>query len=153
MGYYSRMAVEKLETVHFAREWCLPRQDVSERREFLEYQLEISRTKLKNLEMSRPRDPLHPDYDRAFYSDVRRHYYENPETAEDILRGISEIEERLWILTCNEREESAELIRLAEMEDLRKNLDEQILMVTYWDYAAFFKEADAYRRILSVLKQ
>ena len=153
MGYHSQLAIEKSEELRFDRERGHLWQGVSERREFLEYHLEILNAKLKHLEMCRPRDPLSWDYDRLFYSDVRRRYYEDPETVQDILSGISEIKDRLWALSCSEREEAAERIRLAEMKDLGENLGEQILMVSYWDYAAFFKEADAYRKLLSVLKQ
>lgn len=153
MGYFSQWAIEKKDVIHFDRELIPPRHDVSEHRDHLEYQLDILRRKLKNLEMCRPRDPLHPDYDRFFYSAMCRHYYEDPETAQDLLFGINEIEERLWVLMWNEQETSAERIRLAEMENLSKNIDEQLLMVTYWDYAAIFKEAATYRSVLSVLKQ
>ena len=153
MGYFSQMAIEQTGAVRCDREWTPPRPGASARREFLEYQLGLLHTKLENLELWRTHDPLDPDYDRTFYSDIHLHYYEDPERVQDILHAIGELEELLADLTYKERGLTETQLRLAAMDGLGRNLDNQLLMVSYWDYAAFFREAGTYRKLLSVLKE
>ena len=83
MGYFSELAAEERET---EREPGYPG-----RREILQYFLDDLEARLDVLNVERPHDPMDPGYDRYFYSDCVTHYYENPNTVQDILFCIAEV--------------------------------------------------------------
>lgn len=87
MGYFSELAIDKHE---YEREPSYPTP-----RQTLEFYLEDLNLKLDELEEERPHDPLDPYFDRYFYSDYIVHYYENPNTVQDVLYCIREVEELL----------------------------------------------------------
>ena len=149
MGYFSQLAIEQMEMHE-----CYSPLDTEyvPRREWLEYHMSFLQEKLATIELVRPRDPLHPAYDRMFYAQSQVHYYENPQTVQDLLFAIAEVKECLWELECSEAATRREQKRQAELASLEQALDGQILMVSCWDYANIFREAKAYRSMLSVLR-
>ena len=152
MGYFSRKSLEVAESFFVAREQECREHELLPRREKLEYHLHILRAQLQAIDASRPHDRLHAAYDRCFFSDVHRHYYEDPQTVQDILYAIHEIEDILQELDSMEQQNRFARMRQVEKEELSAATNGQFLMISYWDYAHFFREAQIYRKAIPVLR-
>lgn len=149
MGYFSQLVIEQM----YLHDFCSSVDaEFAHRREWLEYHLTSLQEKLAALELVRPRDPLHPAYDRMFYAQSQVHYYENPQTVQELLFTIAEVKECLWELECSEATTRREQQRQADLASLEQALDGQILMVSFWDYVNIIREVNAYRSILSALR-
>jgi len=105
MGYYPNRAIEEQEA---AAQMYVDRTYPS-RRETLEYYLEDLNGMLERLDEMRPHDPMHPKYDKYFYSKGKYRYYEvlwgNP-TVEDILAAIAEVKDLIWMLDREEMQQA-----------------------------------------------
>ena len=80
------------------------------RRETLQYFLEDLEAKLDELDAERPHDPMDPYYDRYFYSDCIIHYYENPNTVQDVLFCIREVKELIQAIDEEENPSAVERV-------------------------------------------
>lgn len=105
MGYFSELAIED--------HWEEREPSYPSRRETLQYFLEDLEAKLDELDAERPHDPMDPYYDRYFYSDCIIHYYENPNTVQDVLFCIREVKE--LIQAMDEEESPAAVERVEQL--------------------------------------
>ena len=103
MGYFSELAIED--------HWEEREPSYPSRRETLQYFLEDLEAKLDELDAERPHDPMDPYYDRYFYSDCIIHYYENPNTVQDVLFCIREVKE---LIQAIDEEESPSAVERVE---------------------------------------
>ena len=151
MGYFSQLAIDNENIQRFDRDGLkYVAEDINKRippKVFLEYQLNLLLEKLEDLEHMRPHDPMHPDFDRMFYSRFHCHYYENPQTAREILSAISEVNTCLDVL----EQKAALEWKDSDYQSLRKNLPQQILLSGYWDYSFLFPEVESYYVALPVI--
>ena len=104
------------------------------------------------MEAACPTDPLHQLHDRFYYARNCRRYYENPQTIQELLYAIKDVKAMLRDLELEQEVPLAERKRLSELNQLNSAPDGQMLMISYWDYATIFREAQIYKKILSVLK-
>lgn len=115
MCYFPNRAIEQEEA---ATQMYVDRTYPS-RRETLEYYLEDLTEMLERLDTIRPHDPMHPKYDKFFYSKGKYRYYEvlwRKPTVEDILAAIKEVRDLIWILDCEEMQQVA-AEEIAEKEE------------------------------------
>ena len=150
MGYFSQHAVALLYKNEDPESY---RNAEYSRRNTLEYYLETLSAKLERIEAACPDDPLNQFYDRFYYARSSRRYFENPQTVQELLCAISEVKELIYELDCEEILSREKKAQIAELEQLSQVSDGQILMVSYWDYAAMFREAAIYKKILSVISK
>ena len=150
MGYFSNRAVALLYEADDHKSY---RNAEFTRRSTLEYYLETLTAKLERIEAACPDDPLNQFYDRFYYSRSNRRYFQNPQTVQELLYAISEVKELIYELDCEEILTREKKAHIAEFEQLSQVSDGQILMISYWDYAAMFREAKIYKKILSVISE
>ncbi len=105
MGYFSEFAIEDY--------WEEREPSYPSRRETLQYFLENLEAKLDELDAERPHDPMDPYYDRYFYSDCIIHYYENPNTVQDVLFCIREV--KALIQAIDEEENPSVVERVEQL--------------------------------------
>lgn len=154
MGYFSELAAENMHRYNYDRErpvFNRIRRNDMPKIEHLEFYRNYLENKLAELEEERPRDPLHPDYDRMTYARSRCHYYEEPETAQEILRAIDEVEDLIWAESFRTEKNRIEIVKKEQEKDLSQALEGQMLMPEYWDGAAIFKDAQQYASVLPIL--
>lgn len=121
MGYYSRKSVEIEE-----QRVCLPDHSYPSEENMLYFRLAELVDRLDELDAVRPRDPMHPLYDRYFYQDHLIHYYEEPHTVQGILRAIDEVKELIW---QREKAEDEERRLIAAIRDTGADPNGQIVFV------------------------
>jgi len=152
MGYFSELAAENMHRYNYDRERpAFHYSSEVPKIEHLEFYHSHLQNKLAELEEKRPRDPLHPDYDRMTCANVICHYYEEPETIQEALYAIEEVEDLIWAENFRTEKDRVEVMKKAQENELSQALEGQILMPEYWDGAFIFKEAKQYVSVLPVL--
>ena len=86
MGYFSRETMAWSEQLRERSDWNNPTEEA-----VLRCQMEELMTQMEELDDMRPRDPLHPMYDRYFYEDHLSRSYEMPDTVQGLLRAIESL--------------------------------------------------------------
>lgn len=97
MGYFSECAIDYVQSASYERvDYSYPT-----KQETLNYYLEDLTSALEKLDEERPHDPLHPEYDRYFYSTGKYRYFEvlwaERVTVQDLLAAIAEVQELIRV--------------------------------------------------------
>ena len=90
MSYFSRraQAMEDMRSTAWDRSYLAEG-------DMLQWKLEDLKDRLADLEERRPRDPLHPLYDRYFYEDRSAREYDTEDSVQGLLREIRKTESLL----------------------------------------------------------
>mgnify|MGYP000009456907 FL=1 len=127
MGYFSECAIDYVQSASYERvDYSYPT-----KQETLNYYLEDLTSALEKLDEERPHDPLHPEYDRYFYSTGKYRYFEvlwaERVTVQDLLAAIAEVQELIRVA-------GQENIDVVDNDDI---ISGQITMVGFFHPLAF----------------
>lgn len=127
MGYFSECAIDYAKAASYERvDYSYPT-----KQETLNYYLEDLTSALEKLDEERPHDPLHPEYDRYFYSAGEYRYFEvlwaERVTVQDLLAAIAEVQELIRVA-------GQENVDVVDNDDI---ISGQITMVGFFHPLAF----------------